>query len=157
MLGGQVVNQAKRIFHVAARKIRLVFDDLTTVLHEPELGVLNVVNRDFENRSKRRTSFNKKIDMSHVQADHVGFLIGDLESELLDVENSCFLRIICLNQDVCAYLFVDISNTTPRFCFQLLDGRQTLPWDYFLLARDSPGIQAERPHSTRSKMNRCKR
>ena len=60
MLGGQVVNQSKRIFHVAARKIRLVFDDLTTVLHEPELGVLNIVNSDFENRSKRRTSFNKK-------------------------------------------------------------------------------------------------
>jgi hypothetical protein len=46
--------------------------------------VLNIVNRDFANRSKRRTSFNKKVDMSPVQADHVGFLIGGLESELLD-------------------------------------------------------------------------
>jgi hypothetical protein len=51
-LGGQVVNQAKRIFHVAAWKIRLVFDDLTTVLHEPDLGMLNIVNRDLEDRSK---------------------------------------------------------------------------------------------------------
>jgi len=42
------------MFHIAARKIWLVFDDLTTVLHEPELGLLNTVNRDFENRPKRR-------------------------------------------------------------------------------------------------------
>ena len=27
--------------------------------------------------------------MPPVQADHVRFLVGDLESELLDVENSC--------------------------------------------------------------------
>ena len=81
ILGGQVVNQAKRIVPAAARKIWLVFDDLTTVLYETEFGLLSSVNRDFENRSKRRTSFNKQVDMPPVQADHVGFLVRDFESD----------------------------------------------------------------------------
>jgi hypothetical protein len=76
MLGGQVVNQAERIVHVAARKIWLVFDDFTTVLHEPELGLLSIgfLVRDLESDdlSPRSVRSTRKFP---------GFLVGGWPSK----------------------------------------------------------------------------
>jgi hypothetical protein len=47
--------------------------------------------------SKRRISFDKKVDVLTVQPNHACFLVGDLESEMIHVEKRCFLWIVCLN------------------------------------------------------------
>ncbi len=58
-LGCEVVNQAERIFDIASWKIRLILDDVATILYQPELGVFDIVNGHFQHRPERRTSFDK--------------------------------------------------------------------------------------------------
>jgi CheY-like chemotaxis protein len=53
------VNQAERISDVASRKIRLVFDDLATVLDEAALGFFDTVDRNFQHRSERRAALDE--------------------------------------------------------------------------------------------------
>jgi len=55
----KVVNQAERILDVASWKIRLIFDDFTTALYEPELGFFDAVDRHFQNRPQSWTSLDE--------------------------------------------------------------------------------------------------
>ena len=99
-LARKVVNQAERIFDVASRKVRLIFDDFTAILHQPALCLFDAVHRDFQNRPQRRSSFDEEVDVLAMQADHVRMLVGDLESEPLDVEKRGLLRVWRLDQNV---------------------------------------------------------
>jgi hypothetical protein len=53
-LACEVVDQAKWVFEIASRKIRLILDNFTALLYESLPRASNVVNRNFQDRPQRR-------------------------------------------------------------------------------------------------------
>jgi hypothetical protein len=101
-LACQVVDQAKRVFDIASRKIGLILDDFTAVLYQPPLRVGNVANRHFQDWAQSQSRLDEQVDVFTVEADHLRVVVGNFESEMLNVKKRSFFGIWRLNQNVCA-------------------------------------------------------
>jgi hypothetical protein len=97
VLACEVIDYAKRIFDIAARKIRLVLDNFTALLYESLLRVGNVVNRHFQDWPQGRARFDEQVDVLAMEADHLRVVVGNFESEMVDIKKGSFLRIWGLN------------------------------------------------------------
>ena len=56
----------------------------------------------FQQCSQRIAALEKQIDVLAMEADEVWVLVGDLESEMRDVEECGVLWILRLNQNICS-------------------------------------------------------
>lgn len=109
----QVINQTVRIFDVTSWGIRLIFSNLATLFLETRLGFLDAFDSHFENRSKRRASLNKKVDVLSAEADHIWLLIRNRKAKFLDIEGSGLHGVSSLNQTIRAKCFCHKPPSQP--------------------------------------------
>ena len=59
----QVANQSVGIFDIGSRKIRLIFHDLATALHQPAFGFFDIADCDFQHGAQLWTGLDEQVNV----------------------------------------------------------------------------------------------